>query len=174
MQTHFDELLAELPRLRRYARVLTNDAPLADEVVRVTLSYARHADRWTVPRTTPIVRHLSFVRRIYLDQFASQQHNGTPSSADLVTDSPARLHGDDRGLGGVHPRGGNELLELVLRLPLEDREIIVLVAVERLSYEDISALLNIPIATVLARLAKVRTSIRNGRLDANAAPNNGS
>jgi RNA polymerase sigma-70 factor (ECF subfamily) len=44
----------------------------------------------------------------------------------------------------------------VLRLPIEEREVLMLVAVERRSYADIANLLDVPIATVMSTLARAR------------------
>ena len=47
----------------------------------------------------------------------------------------------------------------VLRLPIEEREVLMLVAVERLSYADIASLLGVPMATVLSTLARARARL---------------
>ena len=49
-----------------------------------------------------------------------------------------------------------ELCTRLLRLPIEEREVLMLVAVERLSYADIAILLDVPVATVLSTLARAR------------------
>jgi RNA polymerase sigma-70 factor (ECF subfamily) len=64
------------------------------------------------------------------------------------------------------------LLARLWRLPVEDREVLVLVAVERMSYEDIAALLAVPLATVLARLTQARASLRSSASETITAPKN--
>jgi RNA polymerase sigma-70 factor (ECF subfamily) len=46
-----------------------------------------------------------------------------------------------------------------LRLPIEEREVLMLVAVERLSYADIASLLGVPIATVMSTLSRARARL---------------
>jgi RNA polymerase sigma-70 factor, ECF subfamily len=55
----------------------------------------------------------------------------------------------------------DEMLERLLRLPVEQREMLVLVVLERLSYADIAALLDVPIETVMSRLCCARAGMRD-------------
>jgi RNA polymerase sigma-70 factor (ECF subfamily) len=56
-------------------------------------------------------------------------------------------------------------------LPLEQREVLVLVAVEQLSYPEIAALLHLPVATVIARLSHAREALRSSSPKPLSAPN---
>lgn len=56
-------------------------------------------------------------------------------------------------------------------LPLEQREVLVLVAVEQMSYTEIAALLRLPIATVIARLSHAREALRSRTPASLSAPN---
>ena len=75
-----------------------------------------------------------------------------------------RGRGDLR-LGGVT---GIPLLALLLRLPVEQREVMLLVAVERMAYDEISTLLEVPVATVVARLLQARRQLRSSTCSAAA------
>jgi RNA polymerase sigma-70 factor (ECF subfamily) len=43
--------------------------------------------------------------------------------------------------------------------PIEEREVLILVVVERLSYADIASLLGVPIETVMSTLARARARL---------------
>ena len=55
-------------------------------------------------------------------------------------------------------------------LPLEQREVLVLVAVEQLSYNDIATLLGIPVATVVSLLSQARAALRAASAPSQSAP----
>ena len=66
---------------------------------------------------------------------------------------------------------GGGMLAQVRALPLEQREVLVLAAVEKLSYAEIAALLRVPPATVVARLAQARETLRTSASNPASAPN---
>jgi RNA polymerase sigma-70 factor (ECF subfamily) len=53
-----------------------------------------------------------------------------------------------------------ELLGHVCRLPAEQREVLLLAAVEEMKYEEIAAVLDIPVGTVMSRLSRAREKLR--------------
>ena len=59
-------------------------------------------------------------------------------------------------------------------LPPEQREVLVLVAVERLSYNDIATVLRVPVATVVARLSQAREALHEASTDSHSTPHNAS
>ena len=66
------------------------------------------------------------------------------------------------------------MLAQLRELPLEQREVLVLVAVERMSYVDIAALLHMPVATVISRLSQAREALRAIPPNPLSAPNSAS
>ena len=56
------------------------------------------------------------------------------------------------------------MLAELRRLPVEQREVVVLVAVERMSYDDVAALLHVPVATVMSRLQQARGALRSSAI----------
>jgi RNA polymerase sigma-70 factor (ECF subfamily) len=81
---------------------------------------------------------------------------------------------EDTPEGETPPTQGDRLAVLDLqaaldRLPPEQREIVLLVALEDMPYADIAATLGVPIGTVMSRLSRGRERLR-ALLDAGAAP----
>ncbi|HEX5863343.1 MAG TPA: sigma factor-like helix-turn-helix DNA-binding protein [Casimicrobiaceae bacterium] len=156
-----DDLLVLLPRLRRYARVLTTDLLRADELVLETLT---SASRWrSPPAPWPQLRHWLFAVMHRLHGERSAQEPGMPpplpgtdrhATAAQELPPPATLTLPDRA-------DADEMLERLSRLPVEQREMLVLVVLERLSYADIAALLDVPIETVMSRLHRARAGMRD-------------
>jgi RNA polymerase sigma-70 factor (ECF subfamily) len=160
MPFHTNDLLAALPRLRRYARFLTEDPARADDMVEETLTRARHLQDELPSGTTPGVRLFSMLRTVYADQFAPGRPRGPLSPLPSRDFSPS-AGTDSTGpatRSNVEPAEG--LRAQLFRLPIDQREVLVLVAVERISYEEIAALLAVPVATVFARLVQAREGLR--------------
>ena len=53
-----------------------------------------------------------------------------------------------------------EVMRQMERLPADQREVLVLAAVEELRYEEIAAVLSVPIGTVMSRLSRAREKLR--------------
>jgi RNA polymerase sigma-70 factor, ECF subfamily len=164
------DLLAALPRLRRYAHLLIDDPACADAMVEETVRRVRQTMDEPPSGMTPAVEFLSMLRSVYADQFAPGRPRGPllplqarESSPPAATDSPG-------GASRSNPQRAEDLLAQIFRLPMEQREVLVLVAVERMSYEDTATLLRVPVATVFARLVQAREALRVVALAPKAAP----
>jgi RNA polymerase sigma-70 factor (ECF subfamily) len=165
------DLLAALPRLRRYARLLIDDPALADDIVKQTLSRARHILNEPPSGMTPAMQLLSVLRSVYADQVAQGRLRGPMSPHDT-----RELNSQTRTDSLVPAPGSNAVrTEVVLtqlfRLPIEQREVLVLVAIECMSYQDIATLLAVPVATVSARLTQAREALHSVEFKSQAAPN---
>lgn len=145
------QVIEQLPALRRYARVLTGDAWAADDLVQDTLE--RACSKWLLWRTGSDLRAWLFtlMHNLYLNQRRAL----APLQAldiDEVQDQ----------LPGTQPRSDDALdLERCLqRLPADQRAVLLLVAMEDMSYEDTARILGIPVGTVMSRLSRARTRLR--------------
>ena len=159
------DLLAALPRLRRYARFLADDPADADQLVEETLRRARQADNRST-ELAPTVSLLGMLRALQAERrktrgarapislFGSRDRAAEPLSVPVT--SPQHDNGD--------------LVARLFRLPLEQREVLALVAVERLSYEEIASLLAVPVATVFARLVQARSTLHSIASDTRSVP----
>lgn len=152
------ELVAAIPRLRRYARVLTGDATRADDLVQDTLARAWEKRRLWRAGTDLRAWLFTVMHNVYVNQLAMLRRDAANVSLDA----------DTSGLAWQLPVRGNqvdrvELLEVVAqmgRLSSDQREVLLLAAVEEMRYEEIAAVLSVPIGTVMSRLSRARDKLR--------------
>jgi len=145
-------ILAEIPRLRRYARAMLGDRAAADDLVQDTLERAwARLHQW---RAGSDMRAWLFgiMHNLRVDQLRRPR---------LATQS---LDADDYAVP-TRPTQNDALelrdLESALdHLPDEQREVLLLVALDEMSYADVSATLGIPLGTVMSRLSRGRERLR--------------
>lgn len=153
------DLLAALPRLRRYARVLTGDFARADDLVQETLARA-----WEKRRLWAAGSDLrAWLFTVMHNVFVNQQTLARREKGHVSLDAD-----DGRGeawqvavQAGQYTRVElTQLIEHVGRLPVTQREVLLLAVVEELRYEEIAAALAIPVGTVMSRLSRAREKLR--------------
>jgi RNA polymerase sigma-70 factor (ECF subfamily) len=161
VQGHDDQsLLTWLPRLRRYARALAGNRDDADDLVQDTLERAwAKAGLWSGVADMRAWL-FSIMHNLHVDGIRRPK----VATVDLDDDTPEIP---------VAPTQGERLAVLDLQaaldqLPVEQKEIILLVALEDMAYADIAKTLGIPIGTVMSRLSRGRERLRalmEGRAD---------
>ena len=144
----------EIPRLRPYARALTRSADRADDLVQETLLRAvAKAHLWQQGTdirawlfTIMHNQYVNMVRRAIREE-ATIDIEQMSSSLVATTDPTAsrQLRELERALG---------------RLPGDQREVILLVGLEGLSYEAAAQILGVPVGTVRSRLSRGRDALR--------------
>ena len=152
------ELVAAIPRLRRYARVLTGDATRADDLVQDTLARAWEKRRLWQAGTDLRAWLFTVMHNVHVNQLALFRREAANVSLDA----------DPTGMAWQLPVRGNqldrvELLEVVAqmgKLPADQREVLLLAAVEEMRYEEIATVLAVPIGTVMSRLSRAREKLR--------------
>ena len=162
------DLLAAIPRLRRYARVLTGDPTRADDLVQETLARGWEKRRLWAAGTDLRAWLFTIMHNVFVNQRALAAREAQHVSLD----------GDDTGATWQVPvrapqQAHVELLEVLRvlgRLPPEQREVLVLAAVEEMRYEEIAAVLSIPVGTVMSRLSRAREKLRRAVADAPVEP----
>jgi RNA polymerase sigma-70 factor (ECF subfamily) len=167
-----NDLVTAIPGLRRYARLLVADPVRADAMVEETLRRAREVSGATRSGKTATIRLLSLLRSVCADQIAQGQPDLPPPPLPPA-ETPSAGAGSIKGRRGPNPLRAEEPLKQLCGLPVEQREVLVLVAVERMSYEDVAILLDVPVATVLSRLTQARELLRAGA-ESRAAPKSAS
>jgi RNA polymerase sigma-70 factor (ECF subfamily) len=159
------DLVAALPRLRRYARVLTGDVHRADDLVQDTLARAWEK-RWLWRSGSDLRAWLfTIMHNVHVNQFSLRQREYTHASLDVDEGPAARWEIPVRATQADRVELA-EVFAQIDRLPVEQREVLMLAAVEELRYEEIGAVLNVPIGTVMSRLSRAREKLR--RMNAEA------
>ena len=144
-------LVGLIPRLRRYARALVGDRAAADDLVQDTLERAwsklhlyRHGTDLRAWLFT--VMHNVHVNRVRAARPTDPLDDEMPELAQRATQGDGLLVRDlERGIAA---------------LPVAQREVLLLVALEDLSYDETARVLAIPIGTVMSRLARAREKLR--------------
>ena len=147
---------AEIPRLRRFALALTRERETADDLVQDCVARALAA--WATRRGDDAAL------RPWLFTIL---HNRWRTRQQREWARPDRISLDDANAEGPEISGGQwEALELrdldaaLAKLPEEQRAVLLLVGVEGLSYEEAARVQNVPIGTVMSRLARARDRLR--------------
>ena len=147
-----EELLTWVPRLRRYARALAANRDDADDLVQDTLE--RAWSRSSLWRGVNDARGWLFgiMHNLHVDGVRRARVPTQPLDGDVPEVAVAPLHGERLAV-----RDLQAALEL---LPAEQREIVLLVALEDMAYADVARTLGIPIGTVMSRLSRGRERLR--------------
>ena len=149
------QLLDVIPRLRRYTRALTFDPAAADDLSQQALERALAHWRQFDPQREMGVWLLSIAHNAHLDTMRRESRVAVTDPADLQ-----RVQ-DDRQADNSHTQGLRLDLQAALaRLPAEQRQPLLLVCVEQLSYAEVAAVLHIPIGTVMSRVCRGRAAMR--------------
>ena len=149
-------VVAELPRLRRYARALLRDSVAADDLVQDCLE--RALSRLSLFKAGTNMRswlftimhnvHVNAVRRRY------RAPDGEPLAAG-IEDGVAVQPDQTTGLVA------RDIARALDLLPDDQRHVVLLVGLEEMSYKKTAEILNIPMGTVMSRLARGRERLRH-------------
>lgn len=157
-------IVAQIPALRRYARALTHDPWAADDLVQDTLERACH--KWQLWRSGSDLRAWLF----------TLMHNVAISDARRTARQPLHNATDLDDVKHQTP-APDEAVATVLdvqtclsRLPVDQREVLLLITLESLSYEAAAKILGVPIGTVMSRLSRARVRMRECLLQGGCTP----
>jgi RNA polymerase sigma-70 factor (ECF subfamily) len=152
-------LIAQLPALRRYAVALSGNAAQGDDLVQDCVERAL--------RQSGQLRELrllgGWLRRIvhnlYIDEIRRRQVRGKEQD---ITELADNLELSAAAADGAAVR---DFVKAIGLLSIEHRQILLLVSVEELNYREIAEELDIPIGTVMSRLARARERLRSALQD---------
>ena len=154
MNDFHHRLEREIPRLRRYARALTRNAVRADDLVQETLVRALSKGHLWQPGTD--LRAWLFT--IMHNQNVNEIRRAIRDDATVDLENCSAIL-----TARTDPTASRQLRELdhaLAQLPEEQRQVILLVGLEGMSYEDAAAILDVPIGTIRSRLSRGRESLR--------------
>jgi RNA polymerase sigma-70 factor (ECF subfamily) len=147
-----ESIVELIPRLRRYARALAGDRTAADDLVQDTLERAwskLHLYR----RGTDLRAWLfTVMHNVYVNQLRARRQTA-PLDEEMPELAQAVRETDTLVL--------RDLDAAIRRLPPDQREVLLLVALEEMSYDEAAGALGIPIGTVMSRLARAREKLRS-------------
>ncbi|KAB2963578.1 sigma-70 family RNA polymerase sigma factor [Zoogloea sp.] len=145
-------ILAELPRLRRYARALVGDRAAADDLVQDTLERAwSRLARWR-PGSDLRTWLFAIMHNLRVDQLRHPAVECVPIDEDAHV-LPVRASQSDR-------IELDNLAEALAQVPEEQRAVLLLISLEEMTYAEVAATLDIPVGTVMSRLSRGRERLR--------------
>ncbi len=155
MQAFERDLLALVPRLRRFARALARDAADADDLLQVALERALKAREQWMPGTRLDAWMMRIVRNCWIDEARARTRRGQT----FVEEEAGAGVGSDGHLDVERRAELRDVGRAMATLPAEQREVIALVLVEGLAYREAADLLDIPIGTLTSRLTRGRQAL---------------
>lgn len=153
MDPFLDQLEACVPALRRYARALTRDFDLADDLVQDCLE--RALSRRGLFRPAGPVRAWLFTILVNLNR--NRLRNARRRGATVQLESVAEPAAPASQPGHIALA---ELARAIETLPLEQKEALLLVTLEGLPYQEAADIAGIPLGTLMSRLGRARAALR--------------
>jgi RNA polymerase sigma-70 factor, ECF subfamily len=143
------DLVALLPRLLRYAKCVARDPEISQDLVQSGCERALA----TPEGPSEGVAFEAWMFRIF--RLRKQQTEGLQVDVDEQDD--LAVESGDRA---VEAKLTFERVRIAIdELPVEQREVMLLVCVEEFSYKEAAQVLGIPVGTVMSRLARARTKV---------------
>jgi RNA polymerase sigma-70 factor (ECF subfamily) len=143
---------AEIPHLRRFARYIVRDVDRADDLVQECLTRAiAKVHTWT-PGTNLRAWLFVILKNCHINEVRRQRPTSEIPADHPMLNVPANQDAHVTLL---------EVRDAFLRLSEEHREVLLLVAIEGLQYEEAAAILSVPLGTVRSRLSRARQALRD-------------
>ncbi len=148
-------LIDHIPALRRYARALTGDTWAADDLVQDTLERACSKWRLWLAGTDLRAWLFTLMHNLYVSEVRHRLRQGELARpvdlAELEQEPAAPASTADSAI---------DLQRCLLRLPQEQRAVLLLVTLEDLSYADVARIVGVPVGTVMSRLSRARARLQ--------------
>jgi RNA polymerase sigma-70 factor (ECF subfamily) len=154
--TAFHGLIEEqIPGLRRYARALTHNLERADDLVQDTLVRAITKEHLWQPGTNLRAWLFTLMHNQYVNNVRRAAREGLTIEIDAVSSTLVAT---------TDPTSSRQLRELdraLGQLSEEQRQTMLLVGLEGMSYQEAAAIFNVPVGTVRSRLSRGRDNLRS-------------
>ena len=150
-----DQLIAVLPRLRRFARGLSGSVTDADDLVQAACERALARQHQFQEGTRFDSWMFRIVQTIWIDQVRSRdvrKEDGDIAEDRLGSDEPVRRVEARLALA--------EVRRALDRLPPDQRAALLLVTVEGLSYKEAAEVVQVPVGTIMSRLSRARIALQ--------------
>jgi RNA polymerase sigma-70 factor (ECF subfamily) len=154
-------ILETLPHLHRYARSLALNFDTADELVQDCLE--RALSKLHLLKDESRLRAWLFTVMLNVFRNEMRRARAAPRMVEIDTEQIAST-AEASLIQGAEAR---MVLQLLGELPVDQREVLTLVALEDVSYQEAADILQVPIGTVMSRLARARERLR-GMMDGEA------
>jgi len=145
-----ENLEKHIPSLRRYARALTSNKATADDLVQDCLERAwQKRDSWREGSNFRswifTIMHNLFINAVRREKVHQNYVNRTARDNDFINDQNHLMHDLEYCLSQLKP---------------ELKEIVLLAGLECMSYREISEVTSLPMGTVMSRLSRGRSELR--------------
>ena len=160
MTADFNQNLIEtLPALKAFAVVLTRNREMADDLVQDTA--LRAIDRWEqfMPGTSLKAWAFTLMRNIHIDRLRQQRRRPTAELDETLMDQVATVAACQENKLMLQ-----DVLTNVMKLGREQREALMLVAAQGLSYEQTAEICGCPIGTIRSRISRARRELERSMM----------
>jgi RNA polymerase sigma-70 factor, ECF subfamily len=148
------EIESEIPRLRRYARALTRDLIVADDLVQDCLTRALGRLHLWQQGTDLRAWLFTILHNQYVNHVRRIAREG--AAVGLSAREPLLARAPQQG----HRLELRDIARAIAKLPDAQRSVILLVGLEGMHYEEVAAVLGVPVGTIRSRLSRGREALR--------------
>jgi RNA polymerase sigma-70 factor, ECF subfamily len=145
-------LLAVIPRLRAYAISLTSNTDRADDLVQEAILRAWEKNTSFAPGTNLDAWLFTILRNVFYTEFRKRARE----VEDIYGTFAARLATPAEQTGRLELQ---EVWSAFDRIPIEQREVLILVAAEGLSYEEAAEICGCAVGTIKSRVNRARVRL---------------
>ena len=150
------EIAQSVPSLRRFARALCGDRALADDLVQDTVERALNKLHLYDPARPLKAWLFAILRNLHISELRRAGRGRIVKTVDEMAPAEQAIDGGQESQLGI--RGIEQALA---RLPEPYREVILLIALEDMSYRDCAEIIGVPVGTVMSRLSRGRATLRD-------------